>query len=117
MTVSSIQANINTPIQPSYNKKAVKPYLDAQGAISTDDKVHPLPPQGYLINDNIGTSVKYFFKDIGYDFKSIKNGFNGTANDHQLGRLNDIGLTSAGILIATYLASKTTNTNCSERRK
>lgn len=111
MKMNTIQININKQTPPSFKeKKASMPYLSAQGAISTEDKVRPLPPQGYLINDNIGTSIKYFFKDIGYDMKSIKNGFNGTANDHQLGRLNDIGLTTAGILIATYLASKTSNT-------
>ena len=111
MKMNSIQININKQTPPSFKeKKASMPYLSAQGAISTEDKVRPLPPQGYLINDNIGTSIKYFFKDIGYDMKSIKIGFNGTANDHQLGRLNDIGLTTAGILIATYLASKTSNT-------
>lgn len=110
MTMNVVQTNINTPIQPSYKeKKAVKPYLKAQGAVDTQNNVHPLSPQGYLINDNIGTSIKYFFKDIGYDIKAIKNGFDGSANDHQLGRLNDIGLTTAGILIATYLASKTPN--------
>ncbi len=110
MAMNTVQLNINKPIQPSTKeKKPVKPYLEAQGAISTEDKVHPLPPQGHLIHDSLGNSVKYFFKDIGYDMKSVKNGFNGSANDHQLGRLNDVGLTAAGVLIATYLASKTTN--------
>lgn len=110
MAMNTIQFNINTQPQPSVKeKKVVKPYLSAQGAVTTENRVHPLPPQGHLIHDNFSNSVKYFFKDIGYDLKSIKNGFNGTANDHQLGRLNDVGLTTAGILIATYLASKTTN--------
>ena len=108
MALNPVQLNNNTQIQPStQNKKAVKPYLSAQGAVPTEDKIHPLPPQGHLIHDSFGNSVKYFFKDIGYDFKSIKDGFNGSANDHQLGRHNDIGLVTAGILIATYLASKT----------
>lgn len=108
--MNTVQLNMNTQIQPSKkDKKAVKPYLEAQGTIQTEDKVHPLPPQGHLIHDNIGNSVKYFFKDIGYDMKSLKNGFNGTANDHQLGRHNDVGISLAGILIATYLASQTAN--------
>ena len=111
MSINPIQANINTQSQPIRKEnRPVKPYLDAQEVISTEKNVHPLPPKGHLIHDDLGNSVKYFFKDIGYDFKSVKNGINGTANDHQSGRLNDIGLTTAGILIATYLASKTTNT-------
>ena len=110
MTVSNIQLNLNTQPKPlNKDKKATKSYLEAKGAIKTEDKIHPLPPQGHLIHDSVGNSVKYFFKDIGYDLKSLKNGFNGTANDHQSGRLNDVGLVVAGIMIATYLASKTTN--------
>ncbi len=109
--MNPIQVNLNTQSQSSTlkEKKIVKPYLEAEGAVSTIDNVHPLPPQGHLIHDSFANSVKYFFKDIGYDMKSVKNGFNGTANDHQSGRLNDVGLSLAGILIATYLASKTTN--------
>lgn len=110
MAMNTIQINTNTLVQPPLKeKKATKSYLSAEGAIATEDKIHPLPPQGHLIHDNLENSVKYFFKDLEYDFKSVKNGFNGTANDHQLGRLNDVGLTTAGVLIATYLASKTTN--------
>ena len=64
MAMNTVQLNINKPIQPSTKeKKPVKPYLEAQGAISTEDKVHPLPPQGHLIHDSLGNSVKYFFKD------------------------------------------------------
>ncbi len=108
--MNTVQLNMNTQIQPSRKeKKVVKPYLEAQEVVKTENNVHPLPPQGHLIHDNVGNSVKYFFKDIGYDMKSLKNGFNGTANDHQLGRHNDVGISLAGILIATYLASQTAN--------
>ena len=110
MTVSKIQVNFNNQTQPSQKeKKVIKPYLEAQGAVDTSNNVHPLNPQGHLIHDTAENKVKYFFKDIGYDMKSLKNGINGTANDHQSGRLNDVGLATAGILIATYLASKTNN--------
>ena len=109
MAINPIQLNLNSQ-QPLFKeKKVVKPYLEAQGAIDTTDNVHPLPPQGHLIHDNLGNGVKYFFKDYAYDLKSVKNGIKGTANDHQSGRLNDVGLSLAGILIATYLASKTSN--------
>lgn len=112
MTIQSVQYNIdNTKSNYSSNskKRVVKPYLEAKGAIVTDDLVKPLPPKGHLIKNDLKSGVKYFFNDIAYDMKSIKNGFNGTANDHQLGRLNDIGLKTAGIGIATYLASITNN--------
>ena len=99
---NSIQAD-------SQNGRVVKPYREAEGAVETKGMVKPLPPKGHLVDDNLATGTKYFFKDIAYDMKSVKNGFNGTANDHQLGRLNDVGLRLGGIAIATYLASRTTN--------
>ena len=93
MKMNAIQFNINKNKYTSFKQNEVKnSYLNAQGAVNTEDKIKPLPPQGHLIHDNAGNSVKYFFKDIGYDFKSLKNGINGTANDHQLGRLNDVGI-------------------------
>lgn len=108
MTVQAIQFNTNFGAD-SVRQRTVKPYREATGTITTEDKVHPLPPQGHLVDDTLAESTKYFFKDIGYDFKSVKNGYLGTANDHQLGRLNDVGLRLGGIGIATYLASQTTN--------
>lgn len=109
MAIQPIQLNteLNQPSQ--IKKKEHVPYLEAEGTINTDNLVKPLPPKGHLIHDSFGNGVKYFFKDIGYDMKSVKNGFNGTANDHQLGRLNDVGLRIGGVGIAAYLASRTSN--------
>lgn len=110
MATNSLLINPNTKIQTAFKEKKVpESYLKAEGAINTDDKIKPLPPQGHLIHDNVGNSIKYFFKDRAYDLKSVKNGFLGTANDHQSGRLNDVGLATAGILIASFLASRTTD--------
>lgn len=99
------------PVQYSINTKSKEHthYLDAEGAVDTTGLVKPLPGKGHLIHDKVSSAPKYFVTDIAYDLKSLKNGFNGTANDHQLGRLNDIGLQVGGVGIATYLASKTTN--------
>ena len=110
MVINPIQVKFgnNSEASSMKNKQAVS-YLDVKGAIATKDNVKPLPPKGYLIKDNLGSSIKYFFKDIGYDFKSVKDGYKGTANDHQLGRLNDLGLKVGGIGIATYLATQTRN--------
>ena len=107
MAIQSVQLTTE-PKNPSLKqKKEHLPYLEAEGTISTENLVKPLPPKGHLIHDSIGNSIKYYFKDIAYDMKSLKNGFNGTANDHQLGRLNDVGLKLGGIGIAAYLASRT----------
>lgn len=111
MLVQSFQFNTkNNTLHPSLKqKKEHKSYLEASNRIITSENVKPLPGEGHLIHDSATQSVKYFFKDIDYDFKSIKNSYKGTANDHQMGKLNDIGLKLAGISIASYLASQTTN--------
>lgn len=108
MAVQTLQLNTNINTGSS-TQRAVRPYCAATETIYTDNNVKPLPPQGHLVDDNIISGTKYFFKDIGYDMKSVKNGYIGTANDHQLGRLNDVGLRLGGIGIATYLASQTMN--------
>lgn len=46
-------------------------------------------------------------KDFVYDLKALKGAVNGDANDHQLGKLNDVGMKLGGLAIAGYLASKT----------
>ncbi len=109
MAIKSIQYNLNTYKNPSFKKEGYKSYLDANEIINTENKIHPAPPEGHLVNDTLNNSIKYYFKDIGYALDSVKAGFNGTANDHQLGRLNNVGMVAAGVLIATYLASKTNN--------
>ncbi len=108
MAIQPVQFNREIT-NDSQSMRAVKPYREAEGAVSTKNLVKPLPPKGHLVDDNLGTGIKYFFKDIGYDMKSVKDGFKGTANDHQSGRLNDVGLKLGGIAIATYLATHTSD--------
>ena len=104
MAINSI-----TPNKIDNNTKKHKPYREATGTIRTDNNVKPLPAQGHLVHDYIVTVPKYFLKDAAYDIKAIKDGFQGNANDHQLGRLNDVGLKLGGIGIATTLAARTKN--------
>lgn len=97
-----------TPVQPNTENTKI-PYREAKGAIKTENDIKPLPPQGHLVHDTLLSVPQYFIKDIAYDMKAVKDGFQGKANDHQLGRINDVGLKLGGIGIATYLASRTTN--------
>lgn len=105
MAIQPIQMNIESKSHPS--KKDVRPYLQANEVVRTDNLTKPLPPKGHLIHDNPVNGVKYFFKDIAYDMQSVKSGFKGEVNDHKAGRLNDVGLKLGGLMIAAYLASKT----------
>ncbi|MBR1776931.1 hypothetical protein IJ750_07660 [bacterium] len=98
------------PVQPNIDsKKPNVTYRDAQGAIKTQSYIKPLPAEGHLVHDTLTSIPKYWVKDIAYDIKAVKDGFGGNANDHQTGRLNDVGLKLGGIGIAAYLASRTTD--------
>ncbi len=99
-----------TPVQPNIeNTKPHKPYREAKGAVNTANNVKPLQPEGHLVHDSVVTVPKYFLKDRAYDIKAVKDGFAGNANDHQLGRINDVGLAMGGLGIAAMLAARTKN--------
>ena len=104
-SINPIQTNIDN----TKSHKPHRPYREAEGRIQTQNNAKPLPGQGHLVHDSLITIPKYFLKDIAYDIKAVKDGFKGTANDHQSGRLNDVGLKLGGIGIATMLAARTTN--------
>lgn len=71
-----------------------------------DDLIKPLPPEGHLVHTTILNAPKHFFSGLAYDVKSLKKGFNGTANDHELGKLNSIGLVTGGAALAAYLTTR-----------
>ena len=54
MAIQPVQMNIDTTKsqQPVRQKKVVKPYLEAEGAVSTETLVKPLPPKGHLIKND-----------------------------------------------------------------
>lgn len=108
MKISTTQLNNN--IKSVFKNNADNSsYLNANTTIYTNNNIHPLPPEGHLIHDNFKNSFKYFFKDINYALKSLKEGIKGNANDHQLGQTNRIGLVGSGLLIATYLSTTKSN--------
>ncbi len=71
-----------------------------------DDLIKPLPPEGHLVRTNLFNAPKHLVDGWAYDLKSLKKGFNGTANDHELGKLNTIGLVTGGTALAAYLATR-----------
>lgn len=71
-----------------------------------DDLIKPLPPEGHLVKTNLFNAPKHFVDGLAYDLKALKKGANGTANDHELGKLNNIGLVTGGTALATYLATR-----------
>ncbi len=71
-----------------------------------DDLIKPLPPEGHLVRTTVFNAPKHMINGFVYDMKSLKKGINGTANDHELGKLNSIGMVTGGAALATYLATR-----------
>ena len=74
--------------------------------VETDKLVKPLDGKGHLVNDSLIALPKEFARDTIYTTKAFADGIRGKANDHQLGKMNDLGLKLGGLAIATYLMTK-----------
>ena len=96
--------NTNVQVAPKAtpDKKA---YLTVTNTIDNSNKVTPDKGRGHLIDDTVKDKIKYFAFDRKYDAKALIDGYKGEAKDHQLGRLNDVGLLAGGAAIATYIAT------------
>lgn len=97
--------NIQKP-QASNQKKKEAPKFDIHHELANRTFIRPLKGQGRLINGSILDTPATMAQSLAYDFKALKDGSNGKANDHQLGKLNDIGMKIGGLSIAGYLFTK-----------
>ena len=100
------RSNDSKPAERSYiSMPSVSSAIDSFD-IETDKLVKPLDGKGHLVNGNITRMPKEFVRDTVYTTKALVDGARGKANDHQLGKLNDLGLKIGGIAIATYLMTR-----------
>lgn len=83
-----------------------KPDFDIQRELNNRTFIKPLKGRGKLVNNNFFNAPALMLKDIKYDMKALKHAVNGKANDHELGKLNDLGLMTGGFAIAGYLFTK-----------
>ncbi len=88
------------------DKKKEDRNLDINHELANKTLVRPLKGQGRLVKGNILEAPVTIAKDIVYDVKALSGALNGEANDHQLGRLNDLGMKVGGLTIAGYLCTK-----------
>lgn len=72
----------------------------------SDKLIKPLDGKGHLVNGDLVHMPKEMIRDAVYTTKAFADGVRGKANDHQLGKMNDLGLKLSGIAIATYLMTK-----------
>lgn len=87
------------------NVKKAKPHFDINRELANRTFIKPLPGRGHLVKNRITDLPAVIVKDFAYDLKSLKDGYTGKANDHQLGKLNDMGLTIGGLSLAGFLAT------------
>lgn len=109
MTTKLINNYLNTyktPIanrnQPTYghNINTQTEELDTRAYIK------PLTGKGKLVKNNIFDIPGVMVKDTIYDIKALKHAINGSANDHELGKINDMGMKLGGLAIAAYLFTR-----------
>ncbi len=106
-TSNLIQSYISThPVSQQYNSdKAVKEF-DVHKELSNRTFIKPLPSNGKLVRKSLMDYPSELRKDILYDVNAFSHAVKGKANDHELGRLNDLGMKIGGIAIAGYLFSR-----------
>lgn len=104
MRTNLIQNFIHTQ-NTSTSKKEV-PDFDIHHELKNKNFIKPLKGEGRLIKGNILNAPVIMAKDIAYDVNALKHAAKGEANDHQLGKMNDLGLKIGGLAIAGYLFTK-----------
>ena len=87
-------------------KKKEAPKFDIHYELANRTFIKPLKGRGRLLESSILDAPANFAKGLAYDAKALAGGINGDANDHQLGKLNDIGMKLGGLTIAGYLFTK-----------
>ena len=80
-----------------------KPKFDVNRELANRTFIRPLPPKGRIVRNSIASAPLNFVQDIKTDINALRSAASGEANDHQLGKLNDLGMKLGGLAIASYL--------------
>lgn len=76
--------------------------ITATNGIKTQQYIKPQEAKGKLVSSSILPN----WKDTKYNFNAFKHGMSGKANDHELGKLNDVGMKVGALALAGYLATQ-----------
>lgn len=85
-----------------------KPDFNIQNELNNRTFIKPLKGKGKLLSGNILYAPIDTFRDVKYSMKALSHAAKGKANDHELGKLNDLGMMTGGLAIASYLFTKKT---------
>lgn len=106
-TTNLLQSYINNnPRTQQYQSDKVSKDFDIHRELTNRTFIKPLPSNGKLLHPTIMDYPAEIQKDIKYDAKALYHAIKGEANDHELGRLNDVGMKLGGLVLATYLFTK-----------
>ena len=95
--IQTYMNNLNTPKDRN---------LDIKYELSNRTFIKPLPASGKLVKNGVFVAPSLWAKDVEYDFKSFHDTLHGKGNDHELGKINDIGMKLGGLAIAGYLMTR-----------
>lgn len=90
----------NQPIKSA--KQAVLPSF----TFDSEGKIKPLEDKAKLLPSRIFGSPIEYVKDLKQDVVNIGKAAKGKANDHELGRINDVAMKLGSLGLATYLCIK-----------
>ena len=96
----------NSQAVQQYRADNIKKNFDVHKELSNRTFIKPLPSNGHLVRNSLFDIPSEFFKDLKYNANSLIHSINGTANDNELGHLNDLGMKLGGLTIATYLLTR-----------
>ncbi len=105
MSTNLIQNYISKPQQTTVKPK---PDFDIQNELNNRTFIKPLKGKGKLLSGNILYAPIDTFRNMTYSMKAIGHAATGKANDHELGKINDVGMMAGGLAIAGYLFTKKT---------
>lgn len=91
----------NQPI----NKPAMQDNMPAF-TFSSEGRIRPMKDKGKLLPSKIFGSPVEYAKDLKKDIVSIGKAAKGQANDHELGRINDLAMKLGSLGLASYLFVK-----------
>lgn len=109
MSTNLIQNYISKPHVPQTTQATrPKPDFDIQKELDNRTFIKPLKGKGKLLSGNILYAPIDTFGEFKYSLKALGHAVKGEANDHELGKLNDLGMMTGGLAIASYLFTKKT---------
>lgn len=91
----------NQPINKSASQKNNPAFL-----FTSDGRIKPMKDKGRLLPSKIFGSPIEYAKDLKKDIVSIGKAAKGKANDHELGRINDLAMKAGSFALASYLFVK-----------